>query len=485
MRLTAAVGGSENCYDGNEWTDVCTSNEDCAESCAVEGADYEGTYGVSTSGDALTLNFVTDHQYGTNVGSRMYLLETPDSYQMFDLPGNEFTFDVDLSTVPCGMNSALYFVAMEADGGMSSFPVNEAGAAYGTGYCDAQCARDLKFVGGLGNYEGWEPSSSDSSAGVGALGACCAEIDVWESNSHSFALTPHACEIGFNDYHVCGDDDECGGTYSEDRYAGRCDANGCDYNPYRMGNPDFYGEGKTLDTSQPFTVVTQFESDNLHQFFIQGGQQIEIPVPTHAGLPESSDINPALCDVLFDVFTEDTDRYADVGGWPAMEEALAQPHVLVMSIWADVSAAYPYCEALALTSHSTTPTCSGSTASGPATATSPSQATSVVTVPPTLASPTRLFPTTPTREYPCPTLDPKMRKGRRLTDLSAATSPGPTSASAPLVPPLALKRFTPGADVESSREKGRVYRPAMVGTVFVYIFARFFGMWTLSTSRGS
>lgn len=75
-------------------------------------------------------------------------MESEDTYQTFELLNNEFTFDVDLSTVGCGLNSALYFVAMEADGGMASYPTNEAGAKYGTGYCDAQCARDLKFVGG-------------------------------------------------------------------------------------------------------------------------------------------------------------------------------------------------------------------------------------------------------------------------------------------------------------------------------------------------
>lgn len=70
------------------------------------------------------------------------------NYQMFTLNNNEFTFDVDLSTVECGLNAALYFVAMEADGGKKSYSTNQAGAKYGTGYCDAQCARDLKFVGG-------------------------------------------------------------------------------------------------------------------------------------------------------------------------------------------------------------------------------------------------------------------------------------------------------------------------------------------------
>lgn len=75
-----------------------------------------------------------------------------------------------------------------------------------------------------------------------------------ESNSHSFALTPHPCTE--NTYHVC-EKDSCGGTYSEDRFAGKCDANGCDYNPYRMGQKDFYGKGKTVDTSKKFTLVPQ------------------------------------------------------------------------------------------------------------------------------------------------------------------------------------------------------------------------------------
>lgn len=68
---------------------------------------------------------------------------------------------------------------MEEDGGQKSYSSNKAGAKYGTGYCDAQCARDLKFVGGKANSEGWEPSSNDANAGVGPMGGCCAEIDVW------------------------------------------------------------------------------------------------------------------------------------------------------------------------------------------------------------------------------------------------------------------------------------------------------------------
>jgi cellulose 1,4-beta-cellobiosidase len=44
------------------------------------------------------------------------------------------------------------------------------------------------------NIEGWKPSKNDKNAGVGGHGSCCAEMDIWEANSISAALTPHACK---------------------------------------------------------------------------------------------------------------------------------------------------------------------------------------------------------------------------------------------------------------------------------------------------
>ena len=75
-------------------------------------------------------------------------MEDENNYQMFQLLGNEFTFDVDVSNIGCGLNGALYFVSMDADGGKAKYPGNKAGAKYGTGYCDAQCPRDVKFING-------------------------------------------------------------------------------------------------------------------------------------------------------------------------------------------------------------------------------------------------------------------------------------------------------------------------------------------------
>lgn len=49
----------------------------------------------------------------------------------------------------CGLNGAVYFVSMDEDGGTSKFSSNTAGAKYGTGYCDSQCPRDIKFIDGV------------------------------------------------------------------------------------------------------------------------------------------------------------------------------------------------------------------------------------------------------------------------------------------------------------------------------------------------
>lgn len=78
-----------------------------------------GTYGVTTSGSALTLKFVTQSAQ-ENVGSRLYLMApgSTTEYQTFDLINQEFTFDVDVSGLPCGLNGALYFSQMDADGGV-------------------------------------------------------------------------------------------------------------------------------------------------------------------------------------------------------------------------------------------------------------------------------------------------------------------------------------------------------------------------------
>ena len=106
---------------------------------------------------------------------------------MFKLINLEFTFDVDVSQLACGMNGALYFVEMEADGGASRFPTNKGGAKYGTGYCDAQCPHSVKYINGKANSGNWEPSPTDPISGKGYYGTCCAEMNIWQANRKSQA----------------------------------------------------------------------------------------------------------------------------------------------------------------------------------------------------------------------------------------------------------------------------------------------------------
>ena len=82
---------------------------------------------------------------------------------------------------------------MDEDGGMSKYPGNKAGAAYGTGYCDAQCPNDTKMINGeanllksaqicsnllksahiCSNLLKWNKNPNDPSSGAGAWGTCC------------------------------------------------------------------------------------------------------------------------------------------------------------------------------------------------------------------------------------------------------------------------------------------------------------------------
>ncbi|GAB1317444.1 hypothetical protein MFIFM68171_07654 [Madurella fahalii] len=328
------IDSYENCYSGNDWDDsVCDTGEDCTSMCVLEGAEYIPVYGVNATNDSISLKLKTYIEFARNIGSRLFLMESKNRYQMFTLLNNELAFDVDLSTVECGINSALYFVAMDADGGQARFPTNKAGAEYGTGYCDADCPRDLKFVGGKANMDpGWAPSQTDPDSGDGYFGACCPGFAVWNSNAHSFSMSSHTCPQ--EDYQIC-EWYICDGTsFGPDVFGPRCDRMGCDYNPYRMGNKDFYGKGKEVDTARKFTVVTQWTEDKVTQFFIQDGRKIDIPAPTWDGLPNHSGLTAELCEALPVVFGDD-DLFVQNGGWKRHTSMLNQPMVLVMSIGLD------------------------------------------------------------------------------------------------------------------------------------------------------
>ena len=95
--------------------------------------DYEKTYGISIHHDkkGLKLKFVTnssanenrkgykskdprfragDDAPAANVGSRVYVLAGyggGGTYEMWQMKNKEFSFEVDVSQLPCGLNGAL------------------------------------------------------------------------------------------------------------------------------------------------------------------------------------------------------------------------------------------------------------------------------------------------------------------------------------------------------------------------------------------
>ncbi|KAL1530145.1 hypothetical protein AB1Y20_001061 [Prymnesium parvum] len=349
-----------NCYLGNVWLNsTCPDPETCTNTCAVDGEDeigYKEKYGVQVDNKGMiNLTFVTKYHTesttGTNVGSRVFLLEDDEHYKMFNLLNKEFTFTMDASQLPCGLNGAVYFVEMDADGGVAKNPTNKAGAKYGTGYCDAQCPHDLKWIDGQANMIGWNGSKTDPNGGKGKYGTCCAELDVWEANKISTQMTVHSCStVGAYRCEgiACGDNNGKNASDPGDRFKGVCDKSGCDWNPYREGAHMFYGPGPqfAVNSLKPFTVVTQFITDDgtdtgklkeMKRFYIQDNKTIHNPTPSYTSVKPGdwTSISDAQCAVQMTNFSDRLDVFQGKGGIAGMGEAMARSMALVISLWDD------------------------------------------------------------------------------------------------------------------------------------------------------
>jgi len=115
-------------------------------------------------------------------------------------------------------------------------------------------------------------------------------------------------------------------------------------NSYQLGDREFFGMGKKVDSSKPVTLVTQFlTSDNtdtgdlveIRRLYIQDGQVIEnVQAKNVPGQPDS--ITDKMCDDTVEAFN-DTKSYtfAKNGGLKSMGQALQRGMVLTMSIWDD------------------------------------------------------------------------------------------------------------------------------------------------------
>ncbi|KAE8375282.1 putative endo-beta-1,4-glucanase celB [Aspergillus bertholletiae] len=307
-------GTQTSCTNSNGLdTSICPDKETCADNCVVDGITDYANYGVQTNNDTLTL-----HQYlktGNDIKSvspRVYLLaEDGENYSMLQLLNQEFTFDVDASTLVCGMNGALYLSEMEASGGKSS--LNKAGAKYGTGYCDAQCYA-TPWINGEGNTEG--------------AGSCCQEMDIWEANARATGLTPHPCNT--TGLYECSGEG-CGNS-------GVCDKPGCGFNPYGLGAKDYYGYGLKVNTNETFTVVTQFlTTDNttsgqlreIRRLYVQNGRVIQNAAVTSGGKTVDS--------ITKDFCSDSGSAFNRLGGLEEMGHALGRGMVLALSVWNDAT----------------------------------------------------------------------------------------------------------------------------------------------------
>lgn len=259
--------------------------------------------------DALTLSYG-----GRSVGGpRVYMLEHDnDVNYLFMLKGMEFSFDVELSHMPCGFNAALYFVGMTE---------NDGGALAGTNYCDAQA------VGGT----------------------YCSEMDIMEANTMAQQYTTHACIDTCGSY---GTSSECKGNGFPSTV---CDQNGCGLNPFRYGpgttwnaeynNADWYGPGSnfTLDSTKLFRVTTQFITDDsgvlteIARYYKQHNKRVDLPslyvLPPSDGQHMQPFQNPSItmdyCSYIYDRWNggQESAPLAQMG--KNMENGM----VLAMSAW--------------------------------------------------------------------------------------------------------------------------------------------------------
>merc|ERR1711865_68878 len=106
-------------------------------------------------------------------------------------------------------------------------------------------------------------------------------------------------------------------------------------------NENYYGSGSQhqIDTSQVFTVTTQFHSDHLERFYVQDGRKVELPT-LYVGAPNDGmhyepfynpKITDEYCGLTYDKWTSNTGS----GAASTMSRNSLNGMVLSMSAWYD------------------------------------------------------------------------------------------------------------------------------------------------------
>lgn len=113
-------------------------------------------------------------------------------------------------------------------------------------------------------------------------------------------------------------------------------------NPYRMGDEEFFGRGKKVDTNKKFTVVTQFITDNgtdtgtfveMKRFYIQNGTRIENSGSQIEGLSGNS-LTSDFCSAQKSTFSKEN-VFAAKEEFKDVADVLRKGLVMVISIMDD------------------------------------------------------------------------------------------------------------------------------------------------------
>jgi len=172
-------------------------------------------------------------------------------------------------------------------------------------------------------------------------------MDIWEANNAAMTFTPHPCNI--TGVFACTEP-QCGNGKGVDKYGSVCDKDGCDYNGYRNGVKSFYGPNvvKTIDSSEPFTVVTQFiTTDNtakgdlkeIRRMYIQKGVLIQEATVDVKGIDPVNSMTDGYCAAQKTVFggPKAANAFKTQGGMKQMGEAIRRGMVLAFAIWDDAT----------------------------------------------------------------------------------------------------------------------------------------------------
>jgi cellulose 1,4-beta-cellobiosidase len=167
---------------------------------------------------------------------------------------------------------------------------------------------------------------------MGNWGSCCNEVDIWEANLLSTAYVTHPCTR--DGLYRCTAGTDCSSI---------CDSAGCDFNPFRLGNPSYYGPANTINTNGKFTVITRFLTvdgtstgvlKEIRRLYIQNGKVIQNSKVNIPDMAPYDSISEAFCADKNGAFNE-TGAFTERGGYKAIDTALERGMVLVLSLTKD------------------------------------------------------------------------------------------------------------------------------------------------------